>query len=160
MSIAQSQSLAISALTEPNRQESHAKRIRVPQKEVGKRSSITFFFAFETLLVTFWSLFLMFLSLFSSLFCQTPFPGLLLRHDEGGRGFGLRNRSSKSQIASDFPSHPQIAVQHYLALSRKSLAILVSAMGMAIANRKNRCDVGALSHTIISFSKHSRANPS
>ena len=46
----------------------------VPQKEVGKRSSITFF-VFGTLLVTFRSLFLMLLSLFSSLFYQTPFAG-------------------------------------------------------------------------------------
>ena len=32
--------------------------------------------------VTFWSLFLMLLSLFSSLFCQTPFAGLLLRQGD------------------------------------------------------------------------------
>ena len=31
-------------------------KIRVPQKEVGKRSSVAFF-VFGTLLVTFWSLF-------------------------------------------------------------------------------------------------------
>ena len=37
-----------------------------------------FFFVFGTLSVTFRSLFLMLLSLFSSLFCQTPFAGLLL----------------------------------------------------------------------------------
>ena len=37
------------------------------------------FFVFGTLSVTFWSLFLMLLSLSSSLFCQTPFAGLLLR---------------------------------------------------------------------------------
>ena len=54
----------------------------MPQKEVGKRSSITFF-VFGTLLVTFWSLFLMLLSLFSSLFCQTPFAGLFLRQGQG-----------------------------------------------------------------------------
>ena len=57
------------------------KTIRVPQKECGKRSSITFF-VFGTLLVTFRSLFLMLLSLFSSLFCRTPFAGLLLRQGE------------------------------------------------------------------------------
>ena len=37
------------------------------------------FFVFGTLLVTFRSLFLILLSLFSSLLCQTPFAGLLLR---------------------------------------------------------------------------------
>ena len=43
-----------------------------------------FFFRFGTLFVTFWSLFLMLLSLFSSLFCRTPFAGLLLRQGEKG----------------------------------------------------------------------------
>ena len=33
-------------------------------------------------------------------------------------GLGLRNRSPKSQIASDFPSRPQIAMQHCFLLSR------------------------------------------
>ena len=36
------------------------------------------------------------------------------------KGFGLRNRSPKSQIASDFPSHSQIAMQHCFLLCRKS----------------------------------------
>ena len=54
----------------------------VPQKEVGKRSSITFFI-FSTLSVTFWPLFLMLLSLFLSLFCPTPFAGLFLWQGEG-----------------------------------------------------------------------------
>ena len=40
------------------------------------------FFVFGMLSVTFRSLFLMLLSLFSSLFCQTPFAGLLLRQGE------------------------------------------------------------------------------
>ena len=35
-------------------------------------------------------------------------------------------------------------MQHCFALSRKSLRFLWSAMGIAIANRKNRCDFGAL----------------
>ena len=60
------------------------------------------------------------------------------------RGFGLRHRSPKSQIASDFASHPYIAMQHCFLLSRKSLRFLGSTMGIAIANRKNRCDFGAL----------------
>ena len=37
---------------------------------------------FVSILVTFWSPFLTLLSLFSSLFCQTPFAGLLLRQGE------------------------------------------------------------------------------
>ena len=49
------------------------------QKEVGKRSLI-FFFPDSS--VTFWSLFLMLLSLSSSLFGQTPFVRLLLRQGE------------------------------------------------------------------------------
>ena len=61
--------------------EIHMDQFRVPQKEVGKRSSITFF-VFGTLSVTFCSLFLMLLSLFSSLFCQTPFARLLLRQGD------------------------------------------------------------------------------
>ena len=40
------------------------------------------FFVFGILSLTFWSLFLMLLSLFSSLFCQTPFAGLLWRQRE------------------------------------------------------------------------------
>ena len=36
-------------------------------------------------------------------------------------------------------------MQHCFLLSRKSLRFLGSAMGIAIANRKNRCDFGALS---------------
>ena len=54
---------------------------RVPQKEVGKTSSIVFF-VLRTLLVTSWSVFLMLLSLSSSLVCQTPFAGLLLRQGD------------------------------------------------------------------------------
>ena len=50
---------------------------RVPQKQVGKRSSIVFF-NFGHFLVTFLTL----LSLLSSLFCRTPFAGLLLRQGE------------------------------------------------------------------------------
>ena len=45
--------------------------------------ALTVFFVFGTLSVTFWSLFVMLLSLFSSLFCQTPFAGLLLRQGDG-----------------------------------------------------------------------------
>ena len=52
------------------------------EKQVGKRSLITFFFVFGTLSVTFRSLFLLLLSLFSALFCQTPFAGLLLQQGE------------------------------------------------------------------------------
>ena len=36
-------------------------------------------------------------------------------------------------------------MQHCFLLSRKSLLFLGSAMGIAITNRKNRCDFGALS---------------
>ena len=48
----------------------------------GQQKEFSHFFIFGTLLVTFWSLFLTLLSLFSSLFCQTPFAGLLLRQGE------------------------------------------------------------------------------
>ena len=66
------------------------------------------------------------------------------------KGFGLRYRSPKSQIAGgDVPSHggfaPLNAMQHCFLLSRKSLRFQGSAMGIAIANRKNRCDFDALS---------------
>ena len=39
------------------------------------------------------------------------------------KGFCLRNRNSKSQIASDFPWQPYIVMHHCFVLSRKSLAI-------------------------------------
>ena len=51
---------------------------REPQKDVGKRSSIMVFLCF---LVTF----LTFLSYFSSLLCQIPFAGLLVRQFEERR---------------------------------------------------------------------------
>ena len=54
--------------------------VRVPQKEVGKRSSIPFF-VFATFLVTFSDASV---TLFVAL-CQTPFAGLLLRQGELGR---------------------------------------------------------------------------
>ena len=41
----------------------------------------------------------------------------IARNPTGERGFGLRNRSPKSQIASDFPSRPEIAMQHCFLLS-------------------------------------------
>ena len=56
-------------LLDPLPNKSFALELRAPQKEVGKRSSITFF-VFGTLSVTFWSLFLTLLSLFSSLLMQ------------------------------------------------------------------------------------------
>ena len=55
----------------------------MPQKECGKRSSITFFRfwdAFGHFSVTFSDAFVT----FSSLFCRTPFTGLLLRQGEQG----------------------------------------------------------------------------
>ena len=58
----------------------------VPNSGCRKRRSAkgvrSLFFVFRTLSVTFWSLFLMLLSLLSSLFCQTPFAGLLLRQGD------------------------------------------------------------------------------
>ena len=61
----------------------------VPEKEVGKRSSITFFIS-----ITFWSLSLALLSLF----CQTPFAGLLLRH---GESFQKSSSSRDSRVSPD-----------------------------------------------------------
>ena len=69
----------------------------MPQKECGKRSSITFF-VFGTLSVTFRSLFLMLLSLFSSLFCQTPFAGLLLRQGENKTTTGIIKIPRKASL--------------------------------------------------------------
>ena len=39
-------------------------------------------------------------------------------------------------------------MQHCFLLSRKSLRFLESAVGIAIANRKNRCDFGALRRNV------------
>ena len=61
-------------------------QFRVPQKEVGKKRSakgVRSFFAFSGLFRSLsWSLFLMLLSRFSSLFCQIPFAGLLSQRSE------------------------------------------------------------------------------
>ena len=66
-----------SAKSQPNRLKISGCRERSAAK--GVRS---LFFVFGTLSVTFRSLFLTLLSLFSSLFCRTPFAGLLLRQAE------------------------------------------------------------------------------
>ena len=52
------------------------------RKRSAAKGVRSLFFVFGTLSVTFRSLFLMLLSRFSSLFCQTPFAGLLLRQGE------------------------------------------------------------------------------
>ena len=52
------------------------------RKRSAAKGVRSLFFVFGTLSVTFRSLFLMLLSLFSSLFCQTPFAGLLLRQGD------------------------------------------------------------------------------
>ena len=52
------------------------------KRSAAKKGVRSLFFVFGTLSVTFRSLFLTLLSLFSSLFCQTPFAGLLLRQGE------------------------------------------------------------------------------
>ena len=52
------------------------------RKRSAAKGVRSLFFVFGTLSVTFRSLFLTLLSLFSSLFCQTPFAGLLLRRGE------------------------------------------------------------------------------
>ena len=63
---------------------------------------------------------------------------------EGALGSETAARNRKSLATSHrtlkSPMH------HCSLLSRKSLRFLGSAMGMAIANRKNRCDFGALRH--------------
>ena len=62
-------------------QEFEEPSFRVPQKECGKRSSMTFFRfrdAFGHFSVTFSDASVT----FSSLFCQTPFAGLLLRQGD------------------------------------------------------------------------------
>ena len=56
------------------------------------------FFVFGTLSVTFRSLFLMLLSLFSSLFCQTPFAGLLLLQGD------FQNKSEQIRETSFLPT--------------------------------------------------------
>ena len=55
------------------------------RKRSAAKGVRSLFFVFGTLSVTFRSLFLMLLSLFSSLFCQTPFAGLLLPDSFCGR---------------------------------------------------------------------------
>ena len=64
----------------------YEKYVKSPNSGCRKRSAAkgvrSLFFVFGTLSVTFRSLFLTLLSLFSSLFCQTPFAGLLLRQGD------------------------------------------------------------------------------
>ena len=57
-----------------------AASFRVPQKEVGKRSSITFFRFRDTFGLTFSDVSVnFFVTLLPDSFCRTPFAGLLLR---------------------------------------------------------------------------------
>ena len=72
---------------------------RVRQKEFDH------FSVFGTLSVTFRSPFLMLLSLFSSLFCQTPFAGLLLRQGDSW----LVHHKRKSQSLTIWAFQSQIA---------------------------------------------------
>ena len=60
----------------------------------------------------------------------------IARNPAERRGFGFRNRSAKSQIASDFLSHPQFAMQPCFLLFRKSLAI--SGVCVGHRNRKSQ----------------------
>ena len=62
------------------------------RKRSAAKGVRSLFFVFGTLSVTFRSLFLTLLSLFSSLFCQTPFAGLLLRQ---GESWGLKTQRTR-----------------------------------------------------------------
>ena len=59
-----------------------------------------------------------------------------------GSDIAARNRKSLATFHRTLESQCSIAS---FVLSRKSLRFLGSAMGIAIANRKNRCDFSALS---------------
>ena len=90
---------AMSTTPNPHISKKYTPKIPIAQgAECGKRSLITFF-VFGTLSVIFRSLFLMLLSLFSSLFCQTPFAGLLLRQGE------LHPTIARIRRKKGFPTH-------------------------------------------------------
>ena len=64
----------------------------------------------------------------------------------GQNRFGLRDRSpSRSRAAFHRTLKSQCGIASLL--SQRSLRFLGSAMGIAMANRKNRCDFGALRKT-------------
>ena len=75
------------------------------RKRSAAKGVRSLFFVFGTLSVTFRSLFLMRLSHFSSLFCQTPFAGLLLRHPEVYEIFPVRPKSIFRRLQTRSPSH-------------------------------------------------------
>ena len=86
----------------PHTPRSAVKRRSGCRKSGGQKEFDHFFFRFSGL---FWSLFLMLLSLFSSLFCQAPFAEVLLRQGEKGPGEegAARNHPEiSSQKLADF----------------------------------------------------------
>ena len=101
------------------------------------------FFVFGTLSVTFWSLFLMLLSLFSSLFCQAPFAGLLLRRGEAkamteevrvmrGPQAEAWNQAVLEEIAS-------FKAYHWFLAEKKHRAPLMFALFLDLAGAADQC---------------------
>ena len=103
------------------------------RKRSAAKGVRSLFFVFGMLSVTFRSLFLMLLSLFSSLFCQTPFAGLLLRQGDfsqfccigvfkTNRQSRVSNRSFKSQRRQRFESRviKLLAILDWIARFRPS----------------------------------------
>ena len=89
-------------------------QIRVPQKECGKRSSITFFRfrdAFGHFSVTFSDAFVT----FSSLFCQTPFAGLPFAADPP-----FDSTSQRKTKGQQLKGQKRLGtLSHFLALFRR-----------------------------------------
>ena len=117
------------------------------RKRKSAKGVRSLFFVFGTLSVAFWSLFLMLLSLFSSLFCQTPFAGLLLRQGEAWLCFFCRR-----------PACTTILVMEWLAdgqTLRQDTASTAAASTSATVTNHYCCRHASLplpSHTYSNFS--------
>ena len=93
------------------------------RKRSAAKGVRSLFFVLGTLSVTFRSLFLTLLSLFSSLFCQTPFAGLLLRQGEFTRTFFQK-------FAHIFAFFPVTRVRNPMEIAQKNLFKRICLFGV------------------------------
>ena len=95
----------------------------------GARS---FFFVFGTRSVTFRSLFLMLLSLFSRLCCQTPFVGLLLQQGEQKHSDtnGEPYHDISGGVDATFSQEEGILLRKYRNRNGKCVTLLLKCIGV------------------------------
>ena len=90
----------------------------VCRKRSAAKGVRSLFFVFGMLSVTFRSLFLTLLSLFPSLFCQTPFAGLLLRQ---GDFLEIEGRESAKHFATLWPRFSPTSAKNFARISLSGL---------------------------------------